>query len=155
VSVGAELAGGEVRLPGRVDVLLGGPGTGLPATVVEVKSAGSGHTYAHAEELRHYALLCALRHGRPPAAMALWYADGTTVPLLVEGAATAAARRVLDVLAALGEVRGGRPPSLRPGGHCRWCPGAPRCPVAGSAPDERDVLAEEDLWWAPGSGEDG
>jgi hypothetical protein len=154
VSVGAELAGGEVRLPGRVDVLLGGPGTGLPATVVEVKSAGSGHTYAHAEELRHYALLCALRHGRPPAAMALWYADGTTVPLLVEGAATAAARRVLDVLAALGEVRGGRPPSLRPGGHCRWCPGAPRCPVAGSAPDARDGLAGEDQW-APGSGEDG
>jgi hypothetical protein len=90
--------------------------------------------------------------------MALWYADGTTVPLLVEGAATAAARRVLDVLAALGEVRRGRPPSLRPGGQCRWCPGAHRCPVAGSGPDDpggpTDGPADDDLWWAPGSGED-
>jgi hypothetical protein len=159
VSVGAELADGDVRLPGRVDVLLGGPGTGFPATVVEVKSAGSGHTYAHAEELRHYALLCALRHGGPPAAMALWYADGTTVPLLVEGAATAAARRVLDVLHALGEVRDGRPPALQPGGQCRWCSHATRCPAAGSdigGSGEPTALSvdDQDLWWGREHGED-
>ena len=150
VTVAAELAGGSVRLPGRVDVLLGGPGTPWPAVVIEVKSTGSAHTYAHAEELRHYALLCALRHGRPPAGLAIWYPDGTTVPLLVEGAATSAQRRVLDVMGGLAELAEGRAVQLRPGGQCRWCPHAPRCPATGaevSGGGRADGAGEEDLWW--------
>jgi hypothetical protein len=154
VSVGADLAGGAVRLPGRLDVLVGGPGTPWPAVVIEVKSTGSGHTYAHAEELRHYALLCALRHGRPPAGLAIWYPDRTTVPLLVEGAATSAQRRVLDVMEALAEVVEGRTVELRPGGQCRWCAHAPRCPAAdmGDPGDDRvDVAGDEELWWPEGA----
>jgi hypothetical protein len=119
---------GGLRVAGRVDLLLGGPGTGLPAVAVEVKSgAASG---VHHAEAYHYALLCGLRHRTPPVAVALWYPDGTVVRLEVRGAAEASARRVADVGVRLAELFAGRPPTLSPGPACRWCPAAATCPQA-------------------------
>jgi len=119
---------GALRLAGRIDLLLGGPGTGRPAVAVEVKS---GHSHSsHLAEAYHYALLCALRHGAPPAGIAVWYPDGTLVPLRVEGAVLTSAHRAADVAVALAELWEGRPPRLRSGPHCGWCPAAAGCPAA-------------------------
>ncbi len=135
VTLAVDLAGGAVRLPGRIDLLLGGPGTARPAVVMEVKS-GRPFLGAHATELHHYALLCLLRHRRAPAAMALWYADGTTVDVHVPGSAGAAARRVVDAIEVLGDVWEGGEPPLSPGPHCRWCLTVGSCPRATPGPHD-------------------
>ena len=133
VSLAAELADGTLYLPGRVDLMLGGPGTGLPAVVVEVKSGRFDRS--HMAELQHYSLLCLLRHGSPPAAMALWYPDGSTVALHVPGSATAAARRVCAAVGAVAEIVAGREPRLRSGAHCSWCAVASDCPAVARRED--------------------
>lgn len=144
VSTSVRLADGMVNLPGRIDLLLGGPGTGLPAVVVEVKSAQPS-VGRHAPELHHYSLLCLLRHRRAPAATALWYAPGgMTVDVRVEGAAEAAACRVEDVLGALAGIVAGADPVLRRGPQCATCPRAPAC--AADAEPDAEVGSEEERW---------
>jgi len=129
VEVGLGVTVGDaIALNGRVDLLLGGPGTGRPTVVVEVKS-GSQHSDHHAE-LRHYLLLAALRHGEMPAAAAVWYPDGTLARMHVAGTAESSAMRVAAAAAAVADMWEGRPPTLHPGGHCRWCPVADVCPRA-------------------------
>ena len=72
----ARLAGGAVTVTGRLDVLLGGPPTGRPGVVVEVKG---GRWYDGMRADGHlYALLVALRDGVVPAAVVTVVADGTT-----------------------------------------------------------------------------
>lgn len=123
------LAGGRVVCSGLVDVELGGPATGLPTVVVEVKSARPGAD--HVAEVGHYALLVAARDGRPPAAVARWYPG--TAPAVVEvgaGVLESAARRLGDGITAWAELVSGRPPQERPGPWCGWCPAAGVCESA-------------------------
>jgi hypothetical protein len=121
------LAGGAVALGGRLDLLLGGPPTDLPAVVVEVKG---GTWYDGMRADGHlYALLVALRDGVPPAAVVTVVADGTThVEPVRPAVLTTAADRIGEALRVAGSLAAGEPPATRPGGHCGHCPVRPDCP---------------------------
>ena len=84
VKVGCAV-GGALTLRGRVDVMLGGPGTGGPTVLIEIKSGRP--RIEHHEQLRHYMLLCALRHGEMPVAGAIWYPGDPGAPNLARAAA--------------------------------------------------------------------
>jgi len=125
--ISIDVADGALLLAGQFDVALGGPPTGRPLVVVEVKA---GHAAdRHRRDLLWYALLSALRHGALPAVVATWTAeDDGLVPLDVTiGTVEAAARRGLAALEVLVELAAGRPPTERPHAGCRWCPVLDRC----------------------------
>jgi len=130
--------GGALALRGRVDVVLGGPGTGRPAVLVEVKSGGP-HPEHHAQ-LRHYVLLAALRHGEMPAAAGVWYPDDSLVDVHVPGAAESSAERVAAMARRLAAFWEGAPPTLRAGAHCRWCPVADTCAAAADPGDDGEPV---------------
>ena len=98
-----------------------------------------------------YALLVALRDGRPPAAVVTVVADGTTQVEPVRPAVLAtAADRVVQAMEVAAAVAAGEP--ARPGPALRPLPPAPDCPEgtawhpappAGGAPGERDVGAAD------------
>jgi len=135
------LADGAVVSAGRVDVELGGPLTGRPSLVVEVKSS-TGVRADHAAEAYLYALLVALRDDEAPVAVALWYPGGAVVDFPVAaGTLRAAAARLADGIVTWSELVAGRPPRESPGAWCRWCPDADRCPsvqvdVSSGGPDD-------------------
>jgi hypothetical protein len=122
------LADGAVTVAGRIDVLLGGPPTGRPGVIVEVKG---GRWYDGMRADGHlYALLVALRDGEVPASAVTIVSDGTTHvehirPALVEHAAERL-EEVMDVAAGLAA---GEPPATVPGAHCGHCPVRPDCPA--------------------------
>jgi hypothetical protein len=124
--VRARLAGGAVTVTGRLDVLLGGPPTGRPAVVVEVKG---GRWYDGMRADGHlYALMVALRDGAVPAAVVTVVADGTTHvepvrPALVRHAG----ERLEAAIRAAAPLAAGEPPEARPGSHCTHCPARPSC----------------------------
>lgn len=128
-------AAGVVRLPGRIDVLLGGPGTPLPAVLVEVKSGV--HRADHAAQLRHYLMIAALTHHRMPAAAALWYPGAeatdtaeTCIDVPTEGTVASSAKRAAGAMERLGELWDGRVPRRTAGSHCNWCPESDSCEQA-------------------------
>ncbi len=128
VSQLAIIGGGALELTGRMDLVLGGPGTDSPAVCVEVKSGTA--IGAHRAELHFYSLLWALRCGEEPNAMALWYPGSQVVPVEVPGAAMAAAHQVIDVVERLVAVFAGDEPRRRGGPQCSWCPLAVDCDMA-------------------------
>ena len=115
------LAGGAVTVTGRLDVLLGGPPTGRPGVVVEVKG---GRWYDGMRADAHlYALLVGLRDGEAPARVVTLVADGTTQvepirPTLV----LHAAERVELALRTAARLAAGEVAEARPGSHCGHCP---------------------------------
>lgn len=119
--VRVRLAGGAVMLGGRLDLLLGGPPTGRPAVVVEVKG---GRWYDGMRADGHlYTLLLALRDGRPPAAVVTVVADGTTQVEPVRPAVlTTAADRVEQAMQVAAAIAAGESPAALPGPHCPHCP---------------------------------
>ncbi len=123
------LAAGDVICSGVVDVELGGPTTGLPGVVVEVKSGRPASS--HQAEAYLYALLVGLRDGVAPVNVARWYPGsppaGTPVTL---GVLEAAAARLTDAIGTWAELRAGRPAGESPGRWCRWCADAEVCPSA-------------------------
>jgi hypothetical protein len=127
--VRARLADGAVMLGGRLDLLLGGPPTGRPAVVVEVKG---GRWYDGMRADGHlYALLVTLRDGQPPAAVVTVVADGTTQVEPVRPAVLAtAADRVGQALQVAAAIAAGEPPAAHPGVHCGHCPVRTGCVVA-------------------------
>lgn len=124
----ASVIEGALSLRGRVDVLFGGPGTDMPAAVVEVKSAGLHDS--HFAQLRHYVMLAALRHGEMPAGAALWSPGTGLVPVPVTGSARSAAERVAVAADRLSELWLGGDAALTPGVHCRFCAIESTCPRA-------------------------
>ena len=136
------LAGGAVMVAGRLDLLLGGPPTGRPAVVVEVKG-GRWHDGMRADG-HLYALLVALRDGRAPRAVVTVVADGTTQVEPVRPAVlVTAAERVEQAMAVAAAIAAGEPPATHPGGHCPHCPLLPGCPAgrAGRVDDGMAVTA--------------
>lgn len=131
------LAGGSVICSGVVDVELGGPTTGLPGVVVEVKSGRPAPE--HQAEAYLYALLVALRDGVAPLSVARWYpgSEPAATPVTL-GVLEAAAARLADTAVTWVELVAGRTPEESPGVWCRWCDDAPRCP---SARTEHDAAA--------------
>jgi hypothetical protein len=117
------LGGGSVVLSGQLDLMLG-RGSRL---LLDLKTGEPWPAYA--EHMRFYALLVALVLGRAPYRVATvflesmeWQAEEVTQEVLEH-----AARRVVDAVASVVEVRGGRDPVLTPGPHCRRCPRGLTC----------------------------
>jgi hypothetical protein len=127
------LAGGQVVLDGRADVVLGGRPTGWAALVIEVKSGA--FTREQRDDGLFYGLLLALRDGEAPAAAV----TATPANLHVEAATgdrlRTASLRLAHGIVAAGELAGGRPPRERPGPRCE------RCPVRAACGPGRDWLA--------------
>jgi hypothetical protein len=115
------LAEGAVTVTGRLDVLLGGPPTGRPGVVVEVKG---GRWYDGMRADAHlYALLVGLRDGVAPAAVVTVVADGTTqVEPIGAGLVRHAGERLEQALRTAAGLAAGEVPEARPGSHCTHCP---------------------------------
>jgi len=121
------LAGGALVLSATFDLVLGGPATGRPWVVVEVKSGQVSDR--HRTDLLWYALVAALRHGSAPAWIATWTAaDDGLVPVPVTlGTIEAAAHRGLAALDRLVGLVAGGVPTVSPHFGCSWCPELDRC----------------------------
>jgi hypothetical protein len=134
LKVRAEVAAGGVVLSGKVDLLLMRPdpsGGRSPLRLAMDLKTGTPRS-EHAEDMRFYALLIALRYGVPPYRVATfflesgeWQAEDVTGETLGR-----AVERVLSAASAALELRGGREPSLAPGPWCAWCPRQDTCPAA-------------------------
>lgn len=123
---GVHLAAGAVVSEGRVDLELGGPLTSRPGVIVEVKSSGLGAD--HLAEVRHYALLVALRDRVAPRLALCWSPSGTwTVELVTVGVLESAARRLGDAVEAWARILSGDAPREVPGVRCGRCPESDRC----------------------------
>jgi len=133
----AEVADGGVMLSGKVDLLLMRADPSRPRSpdrlAIDLKT-GTPRT-EHAEDMRFYALLMALRFGVPPYRVATfflesgeWQAEDVTGETLGR-----AVERVLAAASTALELRGGREPSLAPGPWCGWCPRRDTCPAAGTS----------------------
>jgi len=127
----------RVLLAAEIDLTVGS-GRRL---ITEVKSGAFG--LSTPDELRHYALLIALRDGKLPrggCAVALGDGRVTPIPLRMADLHTAA-RRVIATAEHLVDidkrVATGRAVQTKPGGHCRWCRRVRSC----DAVDER-ILSE-------------
>jgi hypothetical protein len=131
--VRARLAGGAVVFSGRLDVLLGGPPTELPALIVEVKS-GRWHDAVRSDG-HLYGLLLGLRDGVPPAAvLSIAAGDGATQlePIRAEVLGHAA-ERVAEAMRVAARLAAGESPPAHPGSHCTYCPLRSACPEARAA----------------------
>jgi PD-(D/E)XK nuclease superfamily len=124
--VRAHFAAGTVTVGGKLDVVLGGPPTGRPAVVVEVKA---GRWYDGMRADGHlYALLLALRDGAAPWAAVTVVADGTTQVEPIRPALLAhAAERLEEAMAVAARLAAGEPPAAHPGPGCPHCPARPDC----------------------------
>ena len=120
--------GGGVTVAGRLDVLVGGPPTGRPAVIVEVKG---GRWYDGMRADGHlYALMVALRDGDVPAAAVTVVSDGTThVETIRPALLQHAAERLDEAMVVAARLAAGEPPPMSPGADCQHCPVRPGCPV--------------------------
>lgn len=130
--VRAELLGGAVVLSGTLDLVLGSSSTAEPTRATRLAiDLKTGRAWPeHAEDMRFYALLLALRFGVPPYRVATLYLDsGEWVAEDVDARVLdRAADRVIDAVRAVAAASAGRAPVLRPGPYCTWCPRAATCP---------------------------
>lgn len=140
-----ELAGGRIRLRGKVDLTLG---TARPdaegrvragKVVIDLKTGGPNPV--HRDDLRFYALLDAVRLGVPPRLVASFYLDlgEARTEEVTEGVLDATVARTVDAARRIVGLRAGTVgPAFRPGPACRWCVAAATCAVG------RAWLADDD-----------
>jgi hypothetical protein len=135
--VRAELLGGSVVLSGQLDLVLGSsaPAEPMRATRLAIDLKTGRAWPEHAEDMRFYALLLAIRFGVPPYRVATlyldsgeWQAEDVDVHVLER-----AADRVVEAIRAVSSSDAGRPLPLRPGPYCTWCPRASACPQSAAA----------------------
>lgn len=133
--VRVELAGGALVLSGTLDLVLGRPAEDDPLRASRLAiDLKTGRAWPeHAEDMRFYALLLALRFGVPPYRIATLYLDSG------EWQAEDVDERVLShaadrVVRAVERAVGSGPAELRPGPYCTWCPRTVTCPVS-AAPE--------------------
>ena len=135
--VRVELLGGAVVLSGQLDLVLGSGTAAEPARATRLAiDLKTGRAWPeHAEDMRFYALLLALRFGVPPYRVATlyldsgeWQAEDVDARVLER-----AADRVVEAVRAASASENGRPLPLRPGPYCTWCPRSATCPSALSA----------------------
>ena len=119
--VRVELCGGLIVLSGKVDLTLGRH-QGNGKVIIDLKSGFGSPT--HKEDLRFYALVETIKLGVPPRLVATYELD-TARPHPEEVTAAvlqSALARTIDGAIKLIELHDGRPPTVRPGAPCRWCP---------------------------------
>jgi hypothetical protein len=130
--VRVELFGGRVVLSGTLDLVLGASDAADPGRATRLAiDLKTGRAWPeHAEDMRFYALVLALRFGVPPYRVATmylssgeWQAEDVDARLLDH-----AADRVIAAVRAAAAAGAGRPLALRPGPYCTWCPRAVTCP---------------------------
>ncbi len=130
--VRAELLGGELVLSGTLDLVIGGASGAEPGRATRLAiDLKTGRAWSeHAEDMRFYALLLALRFGVPPYRVATlyldsgeWQSEDVGLQMLER-----AADRVIDAVRTAAAFEAGRPPPLRPGPYCTWCPRSATCP---------------------------
>jgi hypothetical protein len=132
--VRAELLGGALVLSGQLDLVLGSGSQTEPnrasRLAIDLKTGRAWPE--HAEDMRFYALVLALRFGVPPYRVATlyldsgeWQAEDVDARVLDR-----AADRVIEAVRASAASEAGRPLPLRPGPYCTWCPRAATCPVS-------------------------
>ncbi|MFB3738877.1 MAG: PD-(D/E)XK nuclease family protein [Candidatus Velamenicoccus archaeovorus] len=136
--VRAELLGGAVVLTGTLDLVLGASSPAEPTRATRLAiDLKTGRAWPeHAEDMRFYALLLALRFGVPPYRVATLYLDsGEWVAEDVDARVLdRAADRVIEAVRAASATAAGRPPALRPGPYCTWCPRSATCPSSAARP---------------------
>ena len=130
--VRVELLGGVVVLSGTLDLVVGAASMTEPARATRLAiDLKTGRAWPeHAEDMRFYALLLALRFGVPPYRVATLYLDSGEWQAedVHERVLERAADRVVDAVRTAAALDGGRSPELRPGPYCTWCPRAQTCP---------------------------
>ena len=130
--VRVELLGGAVVLSGTLDLVLGSGSPAEPGRATRLAiDLKTGRAWSeHAEDMRFYALLLALRFGVPPYRVATLYLDsGEWVAEDVdERVLGRAADRVIEAVRAAAATEAGRASPLRPGPYCTWCPRTTTCP---------------------------
>lgn len=135
-----DLAGGRIRLRGKVDLTLG-RATGHQAGKVVIDLKTGGPNPAHRDDLRFYALLDAIRIGVPPRLVASFYLDlgEARTEAVTEDLLDATVARTVDAAARVAALRTGTAaPVHRTSWGCRWCPVLTDCEVG------RRWLADED-----------
>ena len=136
--VRAELHGGALVLSGTLDLVLGAGRAADPgrATRLAIDLKTGKAWPEHAEDMRFYALLLALRFGVPPFRVATLYLDSGEWQAedVDERVLSRAADRVVEAVRAAAASDVGRAPTLHPGPYCTWCPRAAVCPSS-AAPD--------------------
>lgn len=134
--VRAELLGGGLVLSGTLDLVIGSGSDGEPwrATRLAIDLKTGRAWPEHAEDMRFYALLLALRFGVPPYRVATLYLDSGEWQAedVDERTLSRAADRVIEAVRAAAASDGGRSQPLRPGPFCRWCPRSATCSQAGA-----------------------
>ncbi len=135
--VRAELLGGALVLSGQLDLVLGVTSAAEPnrATRLAIDLKTGRAWPEHAEDMRFYALLLALRFGVPPYRVATLYLDsGEWQSEDVDARVLdRAADRVIEAVRAAAASQVGRALPLRAGPYCSWCPRVASCPAALSA----------------------
>jgi hypothetical protein len=139
-----------IELTARPDLALGRPaGADARSLLVDLKT-GRPHQ-SHADDLRFYALVFALRWGAAPWRVASFYApDGTWSAEDVDAdVLDAAARRVSDAVLRMTEMNvSNRPPGLTAGVMCKWCGLETTCEAAATwaqqTADEDDLSYGDD-----------
>lgn len=129
--VKAELLGGTLVLSGTLDLVLGSARTEPGRANRLAIDLKTGHAWPeHAEDMRFYALLLALRFGVPPYRVATLYLDSGEWQAedVDERVLSRAADRVVEAVRAAAASDAGRASELRPGPYCTWCPRAATCP---------------------------
>jgi hypothetical protein len=131
-SVRAELLGGAIVLSGTLDLVLGSGSSVASnrATRLAIDLKTGKAWPEHAEDMRFYALLLALRFGVPPYRVATLYLDSGEWQSedVDRRVLERAADRVIEAIRAWSASRAGRPLPLRPGPYCTWCPRSATCP---------------------------
>lgn len=126
-----DLAGGRIRLRGKVDLTLGvARGTTAGKVVIDLKTGAPNP--AHRDDLRFYALLDAIRIGIPPRLVASFYLDlgESRTEVVTEALLDATVARTVDAARRLAALRAGTvEPVYRPAWACRWCVALPTCDV--------------------------
>jgi CRISPR/Cas system-associated exonuclease Cas4 (RecB family) len=122
---------GPITLAGKVDLLFGKPeGMESRKVIIDLKT-GRPHA-RHRQDLAFYALLETLVREIPPRKVATFYLDAADAHAddVNEAMLATAMRRTLDGINAIIELGSeGRPPGLRAGSSCRWCPLRTTCEV--------------------------
>lgn len=125
---------------GKVDLTLG-KADGHTAGKVLIDLKTGSMSPVHAEDLRFYALLEAIRVGTPPRLVATYYLDRGVIQAeqVTESVLEAAVRRVIagvDRIVAINEAE--RDPFVTPGPLCRWCPALDDCKEGQRSVADRD-----------------
>lgn len=129
--VRVELLGGALVLSGQLDLVLGW-GSADPARATRLAiDLKTGRAWPeHAEDMRFYALLLALRFGVPPYRVATLYLESGEWQAedVDERVLNRAADRVIEAIRAAAASSAGRRAELTPGPYCTWCPRSLTCP---------------------------